>query len=327
MNGKTEIFSEINKVIYSSKKILILGHKNPDGDAVGSMLALKEYLEHYQNKKADCFLPDPVPLRLRFIDNWDEIKNRKPDLSQYDLICALDYGDFSRTGLSKLQILPYKLKGLKIISIDHHKWNNSIGSIKLIDPDASATAEILFEYFSYNRVNFNYRISNNLLIGIFSDTNGFTNPNMRKETFQIVGRLLNFGASLFRISRELKKDQSEISLRLYGSILSRAFYDSLMKAVVSFLPLKDLQKYGLPFVDLGDISNILAGEVNSYFGVLMIEKLAGVISVHLRTKPEKNIDVGLIARKMGGGGHRLAAAFIFEGDFSSCLKRIRSLFI
>lgn len=301
----------------------IFTHKNPDGDAIGSSLALKKILE-IQNKKADIFIFDSIDEHFNFLPGIKKIRiEKKIEFPPDDdcLIIFLDCSSPSRTGFDAL---PFK--GKENAVIDHHisgNWEDK-NAIMLIDTVASSTAEIIFRLSEKLKWKMDHDIFFCLLAGIISDTGTFQHSNTSPDVLKITSRLVKSGFNLKKISDNLyKKKKTESSLKIWGKILARAAVDKKTKMAYSYISQSDLKKYGTGEDELGGLVNLLSGIPESDFSLLLIENKFGNTKASLRSESYKKIDVAKIAKAFGGGGHKLAAGFEVEGTIEDNIELIK----
>jgi len=180
-------------LIKSSNDILILTHKNPDGDAVGSVLGLAGALES-MGKNAVCFSKDLIPEVFRFLPNISAIKN-DIEPSEYDLVILLDCASFSRTGMDDIKKVATSFKNLLIV--DHHprceyeiESNHSDNCVCVIDHHASSTAVLVYNILKELDVDINKDIASCLLTGIFTDTGGFQHNNTDQRSLEAAAEFM-----------------------------------------------------------------------------------------------------------------------------------------
>lgn len=305
-------FQKIKKIIKTSKKILIASHHDPDGDSLGSMLALKIALQN-SGKEAVAISSKPISIQFNFLPNVWQLKQKK-DSSSFDLIFCLDYGSPER--IDFLGPLPHQAE---IITIDHHLSENQIGQIKLIEPQASSTCEILYGLFE----NFGWSITKDmavcLLTGIITDTASFRNPTTSPHTLTVAGQLLSQVGSLSKIIKHASNYDFE-TIKLWGQILNKIEIDKKIGLIVAALSYQDSQKINVREQDLAGFSNFLNLIKEAKVSLILLEKQPRKIKGSLRSK---SLDVASLAEKLGGGGHRLAAGFETEGKIEKVVQVVK----
>jgi len=308
-------FKQIKIIIDEADSILLAIHENPDGDGIGAMLALGCYLIK-EGKRVYFFSIDEVPEGFKFLPGCENVKNQLPQ-TDFDVLLGLDYGDFRRLGLDE-----FKAKIGRIISIDHHTLNDQRGDVVLVDTEYSSTSEILYHYFKNLGVAIDRNIATCLLTGIFFDTGGFRHSNTTPRVLNIAKELLNKGASLNKISKAYFGSKTMPALKLWALALERMKKDTDSGMVFSFADYQDLVKCGAKPDDLDGLSSIINTVPDSKFALFLSEKVPKIIDGSLRSEPFKGVDVSLIAKDLGGGGHKYASGFKKKGDINKVLKKV-----
>lgn len=309
---------QINRACYflkTSKKILLVSHARPDGDTIGANLALALGLKKI-GKETLSLCPDNLPQRFHFLPQIGSFKKTDQEVKKipdFDLTCFIDCGDFCLSGLC--QYYHYSDFPSFIINIDHHQDNPYYGQINIINEKASSTSEIVYHLLKQMGVVFDKDIATCLLAGIFTDTDSFRNPNTSLVSLKITSSLLNLGANLKKVTKNLLLERSMGALKLWGRVLSRAEKNKKYGILSSVISLKDFAECGADESDLEGISNCLNCVPEVKATLLLREKENGLIKGSLRTLKE-NINVARLAKIFGGGGHRSAAAFIMPGKLT-----------
>lgn len=297
-------------LISKSQTILILLHNHPDGDTIGSSLALGEYLRAI-GKKVDCAVKETIPQAFHFLPG---ISNIKHDflLGDYDLIIAVDCGDANRTGFPERLSQICKTKPL--INIDHHLRNNlhKIARVNIIDDRASAAAEIIFNILKEMGAEIDTRIATYILAGIYYDTGGFQHPNVTVQTLTIASECLHLGGRIGLISQHIGLAHKLSGLKLWGVALKkmRVRDDGI---VWTYLSKSDLKNCKAEEEDASGIANLINTIPNAKVAILFLETGDGNIKASLRTESDE-VDVSKLALLFGGGGHRKAAGFTVESS-------------
>lgn len=312
---------KLGKKIASFRDIKLFTHKNPDGDAIGSILALYRIFS-LNGKNAEIFVFDSIDERFSFFPNFEKIKIRKkPDPLDGDLAVYVDCSEPSRTGFEEKFF-----ENKEAVAIDHHQdsGQEKTNVLKAIDPGASSTAEVIFDLASRLGWKTDRDASICLLGGIMADTGAFQHSNTSPKSLQIVSHLVKNGINLKKIAEKLfKKREFGGSLKIWGQILSRAALDSQTKMAFSYVSMGNLKKYGSDEEELSGLVNLLAGIPESRFSLLLTENKFGKIKGSLRSESYKGVDVAKIAKAFGGGGHKLAAGFEVEGKIEEKLGEIK----
>lgn len=298
---------EIVARLRAARTVLLGTHEHPDGDAIGSELALLHALR-LQGKKVTAYIPDPAPEFLVFLPGFEELTTTPPNVDDYDLVVVLDYTQLYRTRLeAELKRHP------NTVTIDHHYDNKGETTINLIVPEAAATAQILTELFQAAGIPITRDIATCLLTGIFTDTGSFMHDSTSPDILKLAADLMGKGARLSHIAHETYQKKDLPSLRIWGRALSRVMVSEATGAAVSVITHEDLAECGATLDDLSGVVNLLNTLPQSKFAMLLAEYEPGKIKGSLRSEPHKQVDVSKIAARLGGGGHKLASGFEVDG--------------
>ncbi len=316
-------------LIKSSKDILILTHKSPDGDAVGSVLGLGQALNSL-GKNAECFSKDIVPDVFDFLPNVSAIKNQT-DLRNYDLVILLDCALFSRTGLNSIKDIIDSFNNLLVI--DHHPekmiesgYLDNYESI--VDPSASSTAVLIYNFLKELNLKITKDIAHCLLTGIFTDTGGFQHSNTDVQTLQVAAELMKKGPRVDKIARNIFNSKSVSAIKLWGKALARIQRDENNEMVVSYLSKKDIEECGAKQEDTSGLVSVINMVSDAKFSLLLTESDDNKIKGSLRSEEYKGIDVSRIAKSLGGGGHKLASGFeVKGGDVKGGVEKIKEMIL
>jgi len=311
MNGFYPIFRKIEENIKKANKAIVISHQNPDGDAVGSLLGMSYFLEHYKTEHT-LFCTTPVPEYLKFLSGVEKIKNKEKTLIdiEYDLIILLDSGDLKYAGVDEHF---RKIKGLPIvINIDHHPTNQNYGHINLVHQQASSTAEIIFHFIDYFRLPMNKNVATQLLTGILTDTGSFSNLSTTPSSMEVASRLMAHGARVKEITSNAFQNKSLMQLQLWGRALSRLKQDNNTGIITTVITQNDFNELGMGDDSSEGIANFLNSVEKAKAIMVLREKSDGTIKGSLRTT-EPDVDVSKIAKFFGGGGHKKAAGFTIAG--------------
>lgn len=313
-------------LIKSSESILILTHKNPDGDAVGSVLGLAQALEDI-GKNVKCFSKDAVPDVFGFLPNVSKIKDQTiPE--KYDLVILLDCALFDRTGISNINKIASSFNNLLII--DHHpkgetECDHYGKCIFIIEPGMSSTAVLIYELLKRMDIKITKDIANCLLTGIFTDTGGFQHSNTDSQSLEAAAEFMKKGSRVDKIAKNIFNNKSMAAIKLWGIALSRIKTDLETGMAVSYVSKKDMEDFGAKEEDLAGLVNVINTVSDAKFSLLLTEFEDCKIKGSLRSEEYKGIDVSRIARSLGGGGHKLASGFEMNGDLKNNIARISEM--
>ena len=283
-----------------AQNILVVSHIRPDGDAVGSLLAIGLGLLG-MGKQVRMVLADGVPASFRHLVGTDLIQKNAEGPA--DLKIAVDCSDLKRVGNSLNGF------GEPDINIDHHVTNLKFGRINLIDPQAVATSEIITDHFEDWGFHFTADIANALMAGIIADTLGFRTSNMSPKALRLAADLMERGADLpEQYSRALLR-QSYPAAHYWGAGLSSLERKDRM--VWGTLRLSDREACEYPGNDDADLINIISAIDGFEISMIFVEQRNNTVKVSWRSLP--GFDVSRIALSFGGGGHPAAAGADIPG--------------
>jgi len=323
----TKIFSQIKSAIESSKNVLLHLHPSPDGDSLGSALAMYLYLKSLGKTvtliKGDSELPESFIT----LPGYDQITSKNYfdlDLSRFDLFIILDTS--APNQISKLGHVIFP-PNLKTIVIDHHDTNEKFGQLNLIDASSPSTSQIIYQYLHHIKANISHEIAINLFTGIYFDTGGFKYSKTSPATFNIAAKLTKIAPDFSRYIFNFENNEQPGRLLFKGlSYLSIKTYFS-GRVALSAVSQKQMLKHGLSRNDTekGEISNALKSVIGWDIGISLVETETNVCTLSLRTRDSQKYDLSLIAKNVGvGGGYRAAAGTTIYQPLSRSVKQLLS---
>ncbi len=295
-------FDELVKIIQASKRLLIVSHQNPDGDAVGSSLAFASYLRSL-GKEVVILSEYTVPQAYSFLVGSEAIQpvEQHDSAAVFDTVIALECPKIDRMGpVSKI------ITGKeKLISIDHHLGSEEYGIVNWIDPEFSSVGEMLWFYFKSISFKFDAAVAEQLYTAVMTDTGRFRFNNTKPRTMLCASELIAAGAEPYKISTLIYHSMEPSAVKLRGAVLGGIeFYES-DKICVLTLTNKMLEDASAdPSATEGLIDHTLFSKT-SMIGVMIKEVDATRTRASLRSK--EIINVADIAGQYGGGGHFHAA--------------------
>jgi phosphoesterase RecJ-like protein len=321
MDDYFEKFDSANALLSGKKSILIVGHENPDADAVGSALALKLFLED-SGFSPVVFFADQVPKKFSFLPGFFEIRSELGKDEKFEVFLFLDYGDFKR-----LKLPDFSWPEDRIITIDHHLGDQR-GEVKIVDPASSSAAEIIYFWLQENppvKIKITRQEAVCLLCGIIGDTGCFSHVSTGPKTLRAASHLLSLGVSLEEIAAKTFSSGSlpyGESTRIFGKILSRIKAIPEKNIVYSWVSESDLKSHPSLIFDISGAASIISKESSCDYALFLVEYEKGKVRGSLRSEPFKNKKVDSFARMLGGGGHPYAAGFKQEGTIGEVLKKV-----
>lgn len=305
------LIEKVKQKISKYQNFNIFTHKNPDGDAIGSILALYHILNK-QGKNIKLFVFDSVENRFSFFPGFEKISvTRSPELLNNALVVFVDCYNSQRTGFEDRFFI-----GEETVVIDHHLANKTeqADAVRIINASASSAAEVVYDLATYLNWQIDRDASTCLLGGLASDTGTFQHSNTSPKSLRIVSSLVKNGTNLKKITEQLfKKREFDSSLKVWGEVLSRTNLDLETKMAYSYVTQEDLMRHNSDENDLTGLINLLSGIPESKFSLILIETKFGYIKGSMRSEFYKGVDVAKIAESFGGGGHKLAAGFEVKG--------------
>jgi phosphoesterase RecJ-like protein len=317
----TDDLRPIAEAIRAHDRFLLTTHENPDGDSLGSILAMKLALEQL-GKDVVMFLQGktPLPKEYEFMD-LHELRRGAPPDRDGRVVIALDCANASRMGPDPAVIERAQL----VVDIDHHHDNTRFGQLNAIVPTASSTGEVLYDLFRELGVEITPEIAEALYIALVTDTGRFQYANTTPRTLRVAAELVEAGADVHHIFQFVYENIAFVKLKLVARALANAKVYEGGRIIVSHLERKDFEAAGAeePFSE-GIIDYLRAVE-GAEVAALIREppsQNGPTRRVSLRTRDEE-VDVSAIARKSGGGGHRQAAGFSSEASVDEITEFIR----
>ena len=295
--------SSIFKLIEESNSILLLTHESPDGDAIGSVMGFYHMLVSI-NKNVDIVVPI-IPDRFTFLSSIDKIVDKSD--KNYDLAIVLDCANRERIGQNNNEFSRCK----KSISIDHHTSNNGFCDINYVEEETAACSQVIYYLFKNWNISINKKIGEALAVGLLTDSCGFRNDNVDKNSFLMASELLDLGIKIHK---------------LYFNVLSKKTMAKylLMKMVLDRLEFYGENKIAFSYISKEDLENVDA-KPGEHEGLVDLGRHIDGVEVSIFMREDNGyrisfrsnglIDVNEVAKKFGGGGHKMAAAAILCGSF------------
>lgn len=297
---------KLDVLLAEAKTVGIAGHINPDGDCVGSCLAMYNYIKEYFPQIDVNLYLEPIPNIFKFMKRSEEIKNECDDEQVFDLFIALDCGDESRLGESRKYLEAAK----HTICIDHHISNKSYGEHNYVVPEASSACELVFDLISYDRIT--KEIAECLYTGMVHDTGVFRYSCTSRKTMEVAGKLMELGINYPKIVDETFFTKTYNQNQIFGLALLKSKLHLDGRMISCIITKQEMDQYGVLAKHLDGIASQILNTKDVETSALFYELEEGVFKVSMRSK--EIVDVSAIAVKYGGGGHVRAAGFSMEGD-------------
>ena len=300
------MLKKINELIAANSSFLITTHESPDGDAIGSSLALANYLTEI-GKDVTVHITDPVPDLYRFLPLSECVQTKLPE-RDYDVCFVLDVGEFRRAGK---QIADCRRIGT-IINIDHHKTSEEFGLINLIDVDAAATGLIIHRIITDAGGPLSLATAICIYVALITDTGSFRYSNANRGAFSVAGDMIAAGVNPWDIASALYESQPRGRLELLSFALNTLKFSDCGRFASLTVTLDMYEKTGTD----AELTDGFVNYPRSVRGVevaIFFRQLAETrFKVGFRSKGA--VDVSRLAEVFGGGGHHNAAGCIVEGN-------------
>lgn len=311
-------YREAAAALDEAGELVLACHVGPDGDALGSMLALSIAARNAgKGVQASFGSPFVVPANLSFLPS-DLLLPPGEVVEEPELIVVLDVGAQDRLG----ELANHAAKAGTVIVLDHHVTNEGFGDIAIVDAGAAATGEIVYRLLNEMDWEVTPEIATCLLTALVTDTGRFQYSNTTPETHRIAGALIEAGAEPTVIGRHVYEEAPFGYLKAAGAALSRAQLDIGRRVVSTVIGQEDLDEAGIDWGDIDHLLDTLRLPVEADVAILAKSYADGKVKVSLRSRG--GTDVGSLAASFGGGGHRLAAGFTAEGDADEVIGSVVS---
>ena len=310
-------FEEIGRVLREHQQFIVLSHVRPDGDALGSQLALGLSLQKL-GKSVRIWNQDGMLEKYSFLRRAELLTKPPTTAEHVDVAIALDTAIQSRLGTTLAAVASAKIW----INIDHHVSNPGYGDLVIIDQSAPATGEIIFRLIKSQGLPFDNDIAENLFAAISTDTGSFQYPKTSARTFEIAAELVRDGElDVGKISQQLYENYPRRRLELLRELLRTMRFSECGRIAMFGLSLKNAAELGvIPEDNEGLIDHLRA--VHGVIVAVFFEELSdGKVRISMRSKDER-VDVCGICQKFGGGGHTLAAGARVQGTLGEIEERV-----
>jgi phosphoesterase RecJ-like protein len=302
--------AQVLQEIQQRRRFLVTSHARPDGDAIGSTLALAQILRK-MGKSAEIVLGDPVPLLYHPLPGSEIIVRSSQVNGDYDAVIILECDSVQRT----------RLRGLEnqfLINIDHHASSRPFANINWIDPSAVATAELIFRLAQAAQVKITPEIATCLYTAVLTDTGAFCYAPTNACTFELAKFLVEHGADPGKIAQSVYFSSPMSKMCLLGAALSRLERDG--EIAWMSVTRHDMERFGALEEDCEGLVNYALSISGIEVAIFFREVAQERIRVSIRSKGAVN--VADIAQKFGGGGHECAGGFSTEGPVEESARRV-----
>lgn len=304
--------------IRAADELALACHVSPDGDALGSLLAM-HHLCRSQGVRSIASWPEPfvVAPHYQFLPGLELASKPQEFPDAPAVMMTFDCGSMSRLG----GLEPAARSAAELIVVDHHASNARYGTINLIDSDAAATAVMVRRLAGALGWPLTRDAALCLYTGLVTDTGRFQYSNTTPEVFDLARELIEFDLPIAEMSRSLFEEHRFAYLQLAAACISRAQLDSDAQFIATWVTAGDLASYGVTIEETEGLIDLVRRAAEAEVSCVLKEAPEG-IRVSLRSI--RRVDVGAVAQSFGGGGHRFASGFTAEGSIESVLAAIRS---
>ena len=317
---------EIINRIKKARHLLVASHCDPDGDAIGSLLALGLAVGKLE-KKVTIYNASPIPAVYRFLPSMERIVRQIKKAATYDAALILDCGHISRVGdahesLSQIPV---------IINIDHHITNTRFGNIQLIDPTACSTAEIIYRLIKALNIPIDRAIATSIYTGILTDTGSFRFSNTNQAAFAISKEMVQLGVEPYDVAQQVFGKYSLGRIKLLNLALDSIEISDNGKLSIMTLTNEMFTETGTHPEDVDGMINYARRIEDVKVAALIQEQKNGkkqrndTRNFHVSLRSDGSVDVAAIAGAFGGGGHSNAAGFQVEMTMARLKSEIITL--
>lgn len=299
-------------------RFLITTHTRPDGDALGSLLALAAALET-KGKQVRRVIPSPLPPRYAFMDPDRCVEAfEKPGnhLKDCDAVIVVDTGTWNQ--LAGVGEVIRSMPAERFV-IDHHPTQDDLGATRIVDTSAEACGRLIVEAIAALGVPLTPGMAHDLFIALAMDTGWFRHSNATAAAFQLAARLIDVGVRPYEIYERLYESDTPARLRLAGLVLERLSVLAEGRVAFSEVRWADYAATGAQPMDTEDLINHVRSLAGVEIAVFFVEQRDGQVKVSFRARPGR--DVAKVAERFGGGGHVLASGATLPGPFETAKER------
>ena len=304
--------------IMEGDHFLVVSHVQPDGDAASSTMAVGLILKAL-NKSYTMLNADPIPQKFQYLSGFESVglaSGQAPDAAKFIRVIAVDCADYSRIGQADACFDPDAL----ILNIDHHPTNDGYGAVQLIQSEAAATVEILFDLANKLGIEWKKELSDCIYTGLLTDTGGFRYSNTTPKVMRIASQMLSYGTEGHRLAEHLLERIAMSHISLLKRALSTLSFEAGNRISWVQITQQDLIETQANNEDLEGLVNYPRNIEGVEVGVLFKEISNDTVKASFRSNG--NIDVAAFAKSHGGGGHVRAAGCTLHMPLSSAVSHV-----
>ena len=319
---EAEEFDRLAALIEEAATIAVCAHTSPDGDAIGSTLALTEVIEaRWPGKDVAALLADDdvVPRTYRFLPGVEKIVPAASYEGDPDLFICVDLSEAHRLNDGEAVLRRSK----KIGVLDHHPCSGKFWDAGVVRTDAAAAGVIVCEFARHVLGSLTQTIAQNLLCAIVTDTGRFQYQNANGEAFEVASMLVDAGASPSQIALNVYQSDRLAYIHLCATVMSRIATFEKGKISYSYVTAADFKAHDVPVAECDGLVDLVRCVEGSEIALFLKEVPGGKVRGNLRSKSD--LDISGIARAMGGGGHHAAAGFTVDGTVDEAFQAVLPL--
>jgi phosphoesterase RecJ-like protein len=307
------------ELVRRHRRLLLTTHVRPDGDGLGSMLALADVLER-QGKSVQMTVASVFPPRYQFLDPEQKISRFAlpgDAWREAEAVVVLDTGTWNQLGDLGTFL---KASPVPRLVIDHHQTQDNLGGVALIDTTAEATGRLAYEAITALGTLLSPRAAQGLFIALAMDTGWFRHSNTRPATFALAAHLQEAGANPTEAYDQLFEQNTLSRLRLTGLVLERLQVVHNGQVAYTEVRRADYAATGAAPQETEDLVNFTRSVMGVEVGLFFLEQPRGGVKISFRSRAR--VDVARIAEQFGGGGHRLASGAVLETTLDDARARV-----
>jgi len=304
------------RIIRKHERFLIASHIGPEGDAIGSQLAMAEILRQL-GKSYILVNADPIPKTLKFMPLAATIRKRLKKTDKFDVALILDCASAERLGGIQKSIGEDK----KIVNIDHHISNKHFGDINLVDTHKSSTGELLYVLAEKLGIELNHRLALYVYTSILTDTGGFKYPNTTSFTHKVVSRLLKYDLNPAKINEFIYESNTLASRKLLGMVLETMALSNSGRVAHMTMTNQMLHKADATARDAEDFVNY-ARYIKGVQVAMIFSHTSRKGAIKISFRSNSRVDVNKLAQKFGGGGHPTASGCMITGSMEKVKQMV-----
>lgn len=302
---------EILKTMKESNSFIILTHENPDGDAIGSSLAVATVLKEMGKTNIDVVVKD-CPANFMQLPNINMIKNEGQDIN-YDMAIVVDCPNIKRVASSYIHFIE---EAGSVAQFDHHLNNSMFGDYNVVNSASPACAQILVSSLEYLNIEISKEVATCLIAGIITDTGGFRFNTVTAETFEFAGWALTKGVNISQIYKDVMMTKTKAQFEAEKLAISRIEFFADEKITFTYFTKEDEEKLKIQSGELDGIVDI-GRNINGVEVAIFVRERDNGFKVSFRSN---SIDIAEICMLFGGGGHKLAAGCTIDAPLEEVKK-------